>query len=310
MWIERLHNLFTRITSYPWWEVAVEYILIWIVVYGLVRFVQGTRAAGVLKGLLLVLVIGTLAVRVMSAGDSFQRLEFLFDRLLALFAIVMVVVFAPELRRVLSRLGETQIIRSADPERMGDVVEHIAKACTYLARQHFGAIIVIERRVGLRGLIQGGTPIDAEVSTSLLQTIFFPGSALHDLAVIVRNARVIAAGVQLPLAEPAEMPDPQLGSRHRAAVGIAKETDAIVVVVSEESGFVRIAERGRLSKPYDSEEDLIAELRRRLRVAPSKAIKNNPDADPLDHIGSDPDEDPNAEQDPLLSGDLSEGAKK
>lgn len=277
MWIERLHNLVTRITSYPWWEIAVEFILIWIVVYGLVRFVQGTRAAGVLKGLLLVLVVGTLAVRVMSAGDSFTRLAFLFDRLLALFAIVMVVVFAPELRRALSRLGETQIIRSADTQRLGGVVSDIAQACTYLAKQRFGALIVLERRVGLRGLIQGGTTLDAEVSTRLLQTIFFPGSALHDLAVIIRGTRAVAAGVQLPLAEPSEMPDPQLGSRHRAAVGIARESDAIVVVVSEETGFIRLAERGRLSKPYDNEEELAAELRRRLRVQPARDPESEDD---------------------------------
>lgn len=279
MWIERLHNLVTRITSYPWWEIAVEFILIWIVVYGLVRFVQGTRAAGVLKGLLLVLVVGTLAVRVMSAGDSFTRLAFLFDRLLALFAIVMVVVFAPELRRALSRLGETQIIRSADTQRLGGVVSDIAQACTYLAKQRFGALIVLERRVGLRGLIQGGTTLDAEVSTRLLQTIFFPGSALHDLAVIIRGTRAVAAGVQLPLAEPSEMPDPQLGSRHRAAVGIARESDAIVVVVSEETGFIRLAERGRLSKPYDNEEELAAELRRRLRVQPARDPETEDEAD-------------------------------
>ncbi len=283
MWIERLHNLVTRITSYPWWEIAVEFILIWIVVYGLVRFVQGTRAAGVLKGLLLVLVVGTLAVRVMSAGDSFTRLAFLFDRLLALFAIVMVVVFAPELRRALSRLGETQIIRSADTQRLGGVVSDIAQACTYLAKQRFGALIVLERRVGLRGLIQGGTTLDAEVSTRLLQTIFFPGSALHDLAVIIRGTRAVAAGVQLPLAEPSEMPDPQLGSRHRAAVGIARESDAIVVVVSEETGFIRLAERGRLSKPYDNEEELAVELRRRLRVQPAR------DPEPEDEAAGEPD---------------------
>lgn len=283
MWIERLHNLVTRITSYPWWEVAVEFSLICIVVYGLVRFVQGTRAAGVLKGLLLILVVGTLAVRVMSAGDSFARLAFLFDRLLALFAIVMVVVFAPELRRALSRLGETQIIRSTDTQRLGGVVTDIAQACTYLAKQRFGALIVLERRVGLRGLIQGGTTLDAEVSTPLLQTIFFPGSALHDLAVIIRGTRAVAAGVQLPLAEPSEMPDPQLGSRHRAAVGIARESDAIVVVVSEETGFVRLAERGRLSKPYDNEEELAAELRRRLRVLPAR------DPEPDDAEADEPD---------------------
>lgn len=260
-----MQDLLNRLGSYAWWEIGLELLLIWVVVFGLVRFVQGTRAAGVLKGLLLVLVIGTLTVRLISAGDSFQRLAFLFDRLLALFAVGMVVVFAPELRRAFSRLGEAQLLRTAVSVGLGDVVDDVAEACAYLARQRFGAIIVLERKIGLRGLIQGGTTLDAEASTRLLQTIFFPGSALHDLAVIIRGRRVVAAGVQLPLADPAEMPDPMLGSRHRAAVGLTKETDALVVIVSEESGLIRISERGRLSKAY-SEDELAGELRKRIGV--------------------------------------------
>lgn len=265
MIFDRLRDLFGRLGSYASWEIGIELVLIWIVVFALVRFIQGTRAAGVLKGLILVLVIGTLVVRLMSAGDSFQRLAFLFDRLAALFAIVMVVVFAPELRRAFSRLGEAQLMASGETAHLGGVVGDIAAASVYLSRQRFGALVVLERRVGLRGLIQGGTSLDAKVSTGLLQTIFFPGTALHDLAVIIRGDRVVAAGVQLPLADPAEMPDPMLGSRHRAAVGLSKETDALVVVVSEETGAMRISERGRLSRAY-SEEELAGELRRRLRV--------------------------------------------
>ncbi|USN98264.1 MAG: TIGR00159 family protein [Phycisphaeraceae bacterium] len=273
---ERLQDLVDRLLSYSWWEVAIELVCIWFVVYALVRFVQGTRAAGVLKGLLLVLVIGTLTVRVISAGDAFQRLAYLFDRLLALFAVVMVVVFAPELRRAFSRLGEAQLLRSAAAVGLGDVVDDVATACIYLSRQRFGAIIALERRIGLRGLIQGGTNLDAEVSTRLLQTIFFPGSALHDLAVIIRGRRIVAASVQLPLADPSEMPDPMLGSRHRAAVGLTKETDALVVIVSEESGLIRISERGRLSKAY-GEEELADELRRRLGVTAQPGAEAAPE---------------------------------
>lgn len=287
MIIDRLRDLIERLVSYPLWEIGLELVLIWIVVFALVRFIQGTRAAGVLKGLLLVLVIGTLVVRLMSAGDSFQRLAFLFDRMAALFAIVMVVVFAPELRRVFSRLGEAQIMGSGDQLNLGGVVEDVSAAAIYLGRQRFGALIVLERRVGLRGLIQGGTTLDARVSTQLLQTIFFPGTALHDLAVIIRGPRVVAAGVQLPLADAAEMPDPSLGSRHRAAVGLSKETDALVVVVSEESGMLRISERGRLSRAY-GEEELAGELRRRLQVSPDSAADGADagDEDPLSSGGS------------------------
>ncbi len=287
MILDRLRDLIERLGSYPSWEIGLELVLIWIVVFALVRFIQGTRAAGVLKGLLLVLVIGTLVVRLMSAGDSFQRLAFLFDRLLALFAIVMVVVFAPELRRAFSRLGEAQLVRSGEALKLGGVVDDVARASVYLGRQRFGALIVLERKVGLRGLIQGGTTLDAVVSTQLLQTIFFPGSALHDLAVIIRGGRVVAAGVQLPLADPADMPDPMLGSRHRAAVGLSKETDALVVVVSEETGLLRISERGRLSRAY-AEDELADELRRRLNVSAEVAEEQADDAeDPLGETDGD-----------------------
>jgi len=123
--------------------------------------------------------------------------------------------------------------------------------------------------VALAGIVEGGTTLNAELSARLLQTLFFPGSALHDLAVIVKGRRLVAAGVQLPLAEPGEMPDPSFGSRHRAAIGLSKECDALVVIVSEERGHIRIAERGKLSKPL-SGEDLQAELLKRLKASVAK----------------------------------------
>jgi len=145
-------------------------------------------------------------------------------------------------------------------------VDALAEACEYLSKSRFGGIIVLERQVGLEGLVEGGTVLNAEVSSPLLQTIFFPGSALHDLAVVIKGRHIHAAGVQLPLAEAADLPDPTFGSRHRAAVGLTKECDALVVVVSEETGNIRIAERGRLSPPL-SVEELRRELLARLRPA-------------------------------------------
>ena len=126
---------------------------------------------------------------------------------------------------------------------------------------------MIERQVGLAGLVEEGTTLNADLNAQLLKTIFFPGSALHDLAVIVKGKSIRAAGVQLPLADPADMPDPMLGSRHRAALGLSKECDAVVVVVSEETGRIRLAERGRLSEPmtYDQFPD---ELTSRLNRGP------------------------------------------
>lgn len=264
---DRIADLFNRLTSYPWWEVLFELAVIWAVVWVIARFLRGTRAVGALKGLLLILLVGTILARVLGSwGDSFQRLTFLYDRALALVAIALIVIFQPELRRGLIRLGETPMFRSSKSDQHR-VVEAIVAASEYLAKARFGAIIVIERSVGLRVMTEGGETIDADVSDRLLRAIFFPGSALHDLAVVIRGSRIYAAGVQLPLAEPTEMPSPDLGSRHRAAVGVTKESDAIVVVVSEETAAIRIAERGKLSRPY-APEDLRDELNRRLGRVP------------------------------------------
>ncbi|MBM4108319.1 MAG: TIGR00159 family protein [Phycisphaerae bacterium] len=266
--LQSLQDLVQRLRAYSTAEVAVELALIWIVVYLIVRFVQGTRAAGALKGLFVVLVLGTIASR-FAGASSFQRLGFLYDRFLALVAVSLIVIFQPELRRALIRLGEAGFLRGT-PKEIAFVTGELADACKYLSRAKFGALIVLERQVGLAGVVEGGTPLNAELSARLLQTIFFPGSALHDLAVVVKGRVVRAAAVQLPLAEPAEMPDPSLGSRHRAAVGVSKECDALVVVVSEETGAIRIAERGRLSTPM-SPEELEKELTRRLsRVTPRR----------------------------------------
>lgn len=261
--IERLNDMLNRLSSYPPWEVALELAIIWVVVWAIIRFLQGTRAVGALKGLVIVLLIGTLLARVLgSGGESFQRLTYLYDRALALVAVALIVIFQPELRRGLIRLGEAPIFRS-NRSQQEHVIGAIVSAAEYLAKTRFGAIVVIERYVGLRGVTEGGTVLDAEVSDRLLRSIFFPGSALHDLAVVIRGSRIMAAGVQLPLAEPGDMPDPHLGSRHRAAVGVSKDSDAIVVVVSEESGAIRIAERGQLSQPLTPEQ-LNEELHARL----------------------------------------------
>jgi diadenylate cyclase len=203
------------------------------------------------------------------------------------------VIFQPELRRGLIRLGEARLLRTR-PKADAGTIDPIVAASAYLAKQRMGAIIVIEQDVGLRGMVEGGTDLDAILSTPLLQSIFFPGAALHDLAVVVQGAKIKAAGVQLPLADPGDMPDPSLGSRHRAAVGLTKECDALAVVVSEETGAMRIAQRGRLSRPYSAIE-LAEQLRARLGVLDAQAedtddVDDEPPTDDADLSGDSPDE--------------------
>lgn len=263
--LDRLHNLFDRLTSYPFWEIGVELLLIGLVVWVVARFVRGTRAAGALKGIFLILLLATLVARVFGGGDTFQRLAFLYDRFLAIVAVGLLIIFQPELRRALIRLGETGFLSRSSPH-VTRAVDAIADAAAYLSKSRFGAILVIQRKTNLEGIVEGGTVLDAALSSALIKSIFFPGAALHDLAVVIRGNVIHAAGVQLPLADPGDMPEASLGSRHRAALGLTKESDALVTIVSEETGHIRIAEYGKLSEPI-AREDLAEELLKRLDVA-------------------------------------------
>ncbi len=287
--MERFDRLILRLQSYPFWETALELAVIWIVVYVIFRFVRGTRAAGALKGTLVLLVMATLLVRILGQQDAFQRLKHLYDNFLTFLAITLIVVFQPELRRGLIRLGESPIIRRPGAAA-GTVADAITDACAYFSRARFGALIVIERDTKLKGIVEGGTDLHARVSSRLLKTIFFPGSALHDLAVIISRGEIAAASVQLPLAEPEDMPDPSLGSRHRAGVGLSKECDALVVIVSEETGHISIAERGRLTRALTPEQ-LKSELYRRMGIgARGAAASAGSSASPAlhEHAGDQP----------------------
>ncbi len=269
---DRIEGLLQRLPAYSPWVVALEFLLIGIVVHMIVRFVEGTRAAGVLKGLLVLIVVLGIFSRVLDQGGTFQRLSLLYDRFLALVAISLVIIFQPELRRALVRLSEIPFFRST-PKDIAEIVGDIAESAQYLSKMKYGGLIVIEREVSLVGVVEGGTVLNAELSAQLLQSIFYPGSALHDLAVVIKGKRVHSAGVQLPLAEPGDMPGMRLGSRHRAAVGVSKECDALVVVVSEETGAIRIAERGKLTEPL-TVDALTEELERRLTSSIRSARQN------------------------------------
>ncbi len=247
--ITRIQDLFNRLSAYAVWEVLVELAIIWIMVYVALRFLQGTRAARAIKGLIFVLIVGTVVVRVLG-DDTLARLAYLYDRVLAGFALALVVIFQPELRRALIRLGETRFFGTTQ-EGASAVAAQLAPACVFLSKAKFGAIIVIERRVGLKAMTEGGTDLDAKLTSSLIQTIFHPGSALHDLAVVIRGERIHSAGVQLPMASASEITDQSFGSRHRAALGVTKDSDALVLVVSEETGHIRTAQRGKLSAPIE-----------------------------------------------------------
>lgn len=244
-------------------EIVLEFAVIWLAVYGVFRFLRGTRGAGVVKGFFLVAAALALTIRIFGdATDGFSRLRFLFDQAFGLLAILLVVVFQPELRAAMGRLGRAQLFATRRAQVSG-LADEIAEAAEFLSRNRFGALIVIERQIGI-GDLEGGTELDAKVSATALESIFWPNSPLHDLAVVIRNGRIWGAGVQLPLAEEGSLPS-ILGARHRAAVGVTHDNDCLAIVVSEENGGIRIAESARLSEPIDGTA-LRDELLRRLSV--------------------------------------------
>jgi diadenylate cyclase len=248
------------ISSYPWWQVLIELLIIGGVVYWVISFLQGTRGARLLKGIVVLLITIYVVVRLLAGRFGLQRIEFLYGRFLLAAGFAIVVVFQPELRRALMRLGETRLFRSFSTQ-LNDDIDALVESATFLSRRKIGAVVAIERDVGLGGIAETGTRLNAELTAELLNTIFWPNSPLHDLGVVVSNGRVTYAGVQFPLAESGEL-EKELGSRHRAAVGMSQETDAVVLVVSEETGDISIAERGQLLRKLTPEtlRGLLSEL--------------------------------------------------
>ena len=213
-----------------------------------------------LKGVALVLVTLYLIVSLVGNKFGLNRIEFLYRQFLIFAGLATVVVFQPELRRALMRLGETRLFRSWSSQ-VGEEIDALVETATFLSRRKIGALIAIERDVGLGGIADNGTRVNADLTAPLLETLFWPNSPLHDLGVVISGGKIAYAGVQFPLAESGEL-EKELGSRHRAAVGMSQESDAVVLVVSEETGDVSIAERGQLIRKLTPEglRGLLSEL--------------------------------------------------
>ena len=233
-----------------WWVIGIELILIGLVVYWIVDFLEGTRGERLFRGVILILVIGVLVSNLLVQQLDFPRLRHLYKGFLIGVLIIAVAAFQPEIRRVLIRLGQPRFW-SGSLQQLSRTVEELITAATDLSDARIGAIIVIERQVALGEFIETGVRIDAKVTADLLKTIFHPGTALHDMAVIIRGDRVIAASAQLPLAEAGTIDGVDLGSRHRAAIGITTGSDATCLVVSEETGVISIAENGKITRNID-----------------------------------------------------------
>jgi diadenylate cyclase len=251
---DELNNFISFLRSlgaYEWWQIAIELLLIGAVVYWVMRFLRGTRGARMLRGVALVLIVLYLVIILLGSTLGLDRIAFLYTQFLKVAALAVVVVFQPEIRRALMRLGETRLFRGWSSQ-VHEEIDQLVEAATFCSKRKIGALIAIERDVGLGGIADSGTRINADLTAALLNTIFWPNSPLHDLGVVISQGKVAFAGVQFPLAEEGTL-ERELGSRHRAAVGLSNESDAVVIVVSEETGDVSIAERGVLMRKLTPE---------------------------------------------------------
>ncbi len=228
------------------WKAIVEITILWIVFYQIMLFFKGTRAIQVLRGLI-VLVFAFFIFQIL----RLETLDWLMTHFFAISVIGILVIFQPEIRQGLAKLGQQKIFKGGlYEEELKEIIAQIVSAVDILSRKKTGALIAIEKEDSLKEYIESGVKIDSRISAELIQTIFTPNSLLHDGGLIIQNTRIIAAGCLFPLTEKPNL-DRILGTRHRAAIGLAEQTDAIVVVASEETGDISLCYNGKLFRDLD-----------------------------------------------------------
>ncbi len=238
-----MHNYIGIIPQFRWQD-AADILIITYVIYRIALLIRGTRAMQMVLGLI---VLGGAFVTSQMLG--LFTVNWILNNFLASLIVILVVIFQADLRRALTRVGSRPFFGGR--ARAQGVVEELAEAAAWLSAHRIGGLIAIEDGVGLHEYIEAGRPIEGHLSAELLETIFMPGSPLHDGAVIVKGDRIIAAACLLPLSSNPGVAR-TLGTRHRAALGLAEETDATVIVVSEEDGTISIARRGNLTRGVDA----------------------------------------------------------
>lgn len=259
---DALARFLDRWTSAAYDPVAVlfELALIGLAVNWCASVLHGTRGTRLLRGLIVVLIAATLIVQVLSLQQGWTRLELLYRYTWTGLLFGALVAFQPEIRRAFIQAGDVRLLRRTNPQSRA--IAALVESARFLSSNRYGALIAIQRDVGLRNWAENGVRLDADVSASLLNSIFFPNSPLHDMGVIIHDNRILAAGCPFPLAESGEV-DTTLGSRHRAAIGLSSESDALVIVISEETGTISLADRGMLTR-FLSLDDLQEQLTVRL----------------------------------------------
>jgi uncharacterized protein (TIGR00159 family) len=258
---------FFRAAEFSWHDV-LDILLVAFIIYQLLQFIRGTHAVQMALGACVLVVLYWA-----SKWSDLETINWLLRTFLPYVVFGVIVVFQAEIRKVLAHLGKTPFLGAFAGRKQEEVIDEVVLASTTLASQRIGAIVVIEREMGLRSYIETGIALDALVTYDLLISIFNPGTPLHDGAVVLQGNRLAAAACFLPLTVNPEL-SRTLGSRHRAAIGITEDTDALAVVVSEETGIISLVSGGRIRRDLDGrtlKEALLAALAVEDRSEPAAA---------------------------------------
>ncbi|HIS00010.1 MAG TPA: TIGR00159 family protein [Candidatus Excrementavichristensenella intestinipullorum] len=243
--------IFSNLFNYPDWRNLLDILIVATLIYQILRLFVHTRASSLVKGIFMML-----AVTWLSEVLQLNALNWLMLQVLNTGMLLLIVLFQPELRKGLEQVGRTgywaRLVGAGGKERRERerIVTELTNALTDLSRKRIGALIVVERRTGLSDVMESGTHLDAEISAALVENIFEPNTPLHDGAVIIKDERIVAAACILQLTENTAL-SRELGTRHRAAIGVSENTDAVVLIVSEETGIISTARDGRLTRYLD-----------------------------------------------------------
>ena len=245
---QTIENLVWNVLHRPSLADIVDILIVAVIIYELLMLTRDTRGSAVLKGMMLLLIVVGI-----SNLFGLTALNWLLMTIINNGAVVLVVLFQPELRKALESIGRGAKLEMGHRDAIADgaqIIDEVTQCLLRLSRRKVGALIVFERKTGLKDIIENGIPIDAKITSGLLENIFEPNTPLHDGAVVVRDGRVAAAACILNLAEGSGISH-DLGTRHRAAIGVSETTDAMVLIVSEETGIISMAKGGKLSRHLD-----------------------------------------------------------
>jgi diadenylate cyclase len=242
---------------------GLEILIIFLLVYAFLRVLQGTRGVGILRGLTVFLGLLAVLTILVSYWFTLETVNWVLTNLAPVVVVPLFILFQPEIRRALIRLGQNPIF-SMFFRPHGSFTEELVEATFSLSRNKVGGLIAIERQVGLSSYVERGIRLDAELTAELIKTIFWPGTPLHDGAIVIRSQRVTAAGCLFPLTDNPRF-STELGTRHRAGIGITEESDAVAIIISEQTGQVSLARKGAIQQDLDEKtlrralEDIAAE---------------------------------------------------